>query len=426
MRLVTVGIGVVAIAAVGFLASQALMHPVGKATAGAAPVVSVMPEGVTFQIVGAQTAMSAMGAFRGYPVITNEKHHTIYVSDADGPNKSNCTGDCAKKWLPLAAPADAKPSGFWGVITREDGSKQWTRHQKPLYTYADDRNVGDTKGTQVEGWHFVLNNAMSGITLPEGIVTEEMVAAGGQVFVDPKQRTIYAFSGDINDDKIKCAQGATCEYHFLPLLAPELATKLGDFTAVARPDGTRQWAYQGEPLYTYDGDAEHGESKGRAVDPRFHVALAEKYFQPANIKFGINHRGRDYLTDANGMTVYARDRFHFQVGGFSLKGGQAGVPQLGQFLGTSTCKDDCLKTYTPVSAPDNAKPSGYWSVMKRKEGGNQWAYMGYALYTYKGDQKPGDETAQDEFDISLGKVLPPIPQNPIDAVSALYWREVQP
>ena len=426
MRLVTVGIGVVAVAAVGFLASQALMHPVGKTTVAAAPVASAMPEGVTFQIVGAQTAMSAMGAFRGYPVITNEKHHTIYTSDADGPNKSNCAADCAKQWLPLAAAADAKASGFWGVITREDGSKQWTRHERPLYTYADDKNVGDIKGTKVEGWHFVLNNAMGGITLPEGIVTEEMVAAGGQAFVDPKQRTVYAFSGDISDDKIKCAPGATCHYNFLPLLAPQLATKLGDFTAMARPDGTRQWAYQGEPLYTYDGDAEHGESKGRAVDPRFHVALAENYFQPAAIKFGLNHRDRDYLTDASGMTVYARDRFHFQVGGFSLKGGQAGVAQLGQFLGTGTCKDDCLKTWTPVAAPDDAKPSGYWSVMKRKEGGNQWAYMGYALYTYKGDQKPGDETAQDEFDISLGKVLPAIPQNPIDAVSALYWREVQP
>jgi len=425
MRLLTVGLGVAIVAGVGFLASQALMHPVEKKVA-AAPEASAMPQGITFQIVAAQTAMSAMGAFKGYPVITNEKHHTIYTSDADGPNKSNCTGDCVKDWVPLAAPADAKPSGFWSVITRDDGSKQWTRHGQPLYTYASDKNVGDIKGSQVEGWHFVLNNAMNGITLPEGFVSEEMVAAGGQAFVDPKQRTIYAFSGDIKDDKIKCAPGETCHYNFLPLTAPQLATKVGDFTAISRPDGTRQWAYQGEQLYTYDGDAEHGESKGRLADPRFHVALAEKYYQPDNIKFGLNHRGRDYLTDASGMTVYARDRFHFQVGGFSLKGGQAGVPQLGQFLGTSTCKDDCLKTWTPVAAPEDAKSSGYWSVMKRKEGGAQWAYMGYALYTYKGDQKPGDETAQDDFDISLGKTLPAIPQNPIDAVSALYWREVQP
>ena len=425
MRLVTAGLGVATLALVGFLASQSMMHPVEKKVSVAET--SVMPQGITFQIVAAQSAMSAMGAFKGYPVITSEKHRTIYTSDADTtPGKSSCTGDCVKDWVPLAAPADAKASGFWGVITRDDGSKQWTRHDKPLYTYAQDKNAGDIKGASVEGWHWVLNNAMYGVTLPEGIVTEEMVAAGGQAFVDPKQRTIYAFSGDIKDDKVKCAQGATCDNGFSPLLAPQLATKLGDFTAISRPDGTRQWAYQAEPLYTYDGDAEHGDSKGRIVDPRFHVALAEKYFQPDDVKFGINVRGMDYLTDAKGMTVYARDRFHFQVGGFSLRGGQAGVPQLGQFLGTSTCTGDCLKTWVPVVAADDAKPSGYWSIMKRKEGGSQWAYMGYAVYTYTGDQKPGDETAHDNFDISLGKTLPAIPQNPIDAVSALYWREVLP
>ncbi|HTJ64212.1 MAG TPA: hypothetical protein VL899_10400 [Alphaproteobacteria bacterium] len=425
MKYVTALLGIAVLAMVGLIATKA-MHPAAPATAQVAEV-SAMPAGITFQVVAAQTAMSAMGAFKGYAVIADAKHHTIYTSDKDTqPGVASCTGDCAKDFVPLAAPADAKPSGFWGVIALADGTKQWTRHGKPLYTYALDKNAGDIKGAQVESWHWVLNNAMYGITLPEGIVTEEMVAAGGQTFVDPKGRTIYAFSGDINADKVKCAPGATCNSEFSPLLAPQLATVLGDFKAISRPDGTKQWAYQSEPLYTYDGDAEHGDSKGRLVDPRFHVALAEKYFQPEGVKFGINVRGMDYLTDAKGMTVYARDRFHFQVGGFSLRGGQAGVPQLGQFLGTNTCKDDCLKTYIPVAAPEDAKPSGYWSVMKRKEGGSQWAYMGYALYTYTGDLKPGDETAHDDFDISLGKTLPAIPQNPIDAVAALYWREVLP
>jgi predicted lipoprotein with Yx(FWY)xxD motif len=425
MRLITAALGVAILAMVGFLASQS-MHPTAKPQVAAAEV-SQMPAGITFQIVAAQNAMSAMGAFKGYPVITNEKHRTIYTTDNDTvPGKSSCTGDCAKDWLPLAAPADAKPSGFWGVIARDDGTKQWTRHGKPLYTYAQDKNAGDIKGASVESWHWVLNNAMYGTPLPDGVVTEEMVAAGGQAFVDSKGRTLYTFTGDIKNDKVTCAPGATCDNGFRPVVAAQLASTLGAFTPISRPDGTKQWAYESQPLYTYDGDAEHGDSKGRAVDPRFHVALAEKYFQPENMAFGINVRGMDYLTDSKGMTVYARDRFHFQVGGFSLRGGQAGIAQLGQFLGTSTCTGDCTKTWIPVPAPEDAKPAGYWSVMKRKEGGSQWAYMGYALYSYTGDQKPGDETSHDNFDISLGKTLPAIPQNPIDAVSALYWREVLP
>jgi predicted lipoprotein with Yx(FWY)xxD motif len=426
MKLVTGVLGVAILGMVGYLATTSL-HTAAKPQVAAAVTVPQMPAGITFNIVGGQIAMSAMGAFKGYPVITNEKKHTIYTSDADTtPDKSSCTGDCAKDWVPLAAPDDAKPSGFWHVITRDDGTKQWSRRGKPLYTYASDKNVGDIKGASVEGWHWVLNNALYGIPTPDGIVSEEMVAAGGQALVDAKQRTLYAFTGDLKNDKVACAQGATCDNGFTPVVAAQLAEPVSDFTPISRADGTRQWAFQGQPLYTYDGDAEHGDSKGRAVDPRYHVALAEKYFQPDNVAFGINVRGMDYLTDAKGMTIYARDRFHFQVGGFSLRGGQAGVPQLGQFLGTSTCTGDCTKTWIPVAAPDGAKPAGYWSVMKRKEGGSQWAYMGYALYTYTGDQKPGDETSHDNFDISLGKTLPAIPQNPIDAVSALYWREVLP
>jgi predicted lipoprotein with Yx(FWY)xxD motif len=389
--------------------------------------VAVMPAGITFQIVGGQVGMSVMGAFKGYPVITNEKHRTIYVSDKDEANKINCTGDCAKDFVPLAAPVDAKPSGFWNVVTRGDGTKQWSRHGKPLYTYAGDKNAGDVKGASVESWHWVLNKAMDGTPLPDGIVTDEIIAAGGQVFVDARGKTIYAFTGDIKADSRPCAPGATdCADQFRPLVAPQLATKLGDFTAMTRPDGTKQWAYQSHPLYTYDGDAIRGESNGRVVDPRWQVALAEKYFQPEGIKIGINVRGVDYLTDANGMTVYARDRFHFQVGGFSLRHGQDGIPQLGQFLGTSTCTGDCLKTWIPVAAPADFKPSGYWSVFKRKDGTAQWGFQGYALYTYTNDKKPGDETGHDSFDISLGKTLPAVPQNPIDAVAALYWREVMP
>jgi predicted lipoprotein with Yx(FWY)xxD motif len=421
MKLVAAALSIVIIAEAGYIAVHSA-QPVAKQPVVAE--VTEMPAGITFQIVGAQTAMSAMGAFRGYQVIANEKHHTIYTSDADTtPDKVTCTGDCAKDFVPLVAPDGAKPSGFWHVITRPDGTKQWSRHGKPLYLNANDKNVGDTKGKQ-DGWQWVLNNAMYNIPLPDGITSQELPGAGGQALVDAKGRTIYAFNGDLKTDKLVCEQNTPCDNQFEPVLAAQLADPLGDFKPVARPDGTMQWAFQGQPLYTYDGDAEHGDSKGRIVDPRFKVALAEKYFQPANVKFGINTRGMDYITDDKGMTLYARDRFHFQVGGFSLRGGQAGVAQLGQFLGTSTCTGDCLKTYVPLAAPDDAIASGYWSVMKRKEGGKQWAYMGYALYSYVGDQKPGDETSQDTFDISLGKTLPPIPQNPIDAVSALYWREV--
>lgn len=425
MKVVSAVLAVAILAMVGFVA----LGPHHEKTAPKQVAeVAAMPQGVTFQIVGGSIAMSVMGAFKGYPVITDSRHRTLYVSDKDPANKSVCTGDCAKDFVPFAAPADAKPSGFWTVVSREDGTKQWARHGKPLYTYSGDKNAGDTKGTGVDpSWHWVLNKAMDGVPLPDGIVTEEIVAAGGQAFVDARGKTIYAYTGDIKSDARTCAQGVDCTAQFRPLIAPQIASKVGEFEAMTRPDGTKQWAYQGLPLYTYDADEIRGDSKGRIADPRWHVALAEKYFQPDNIKVGINVRGVDYLTDASGMTLYARDRFHFQVGGFSLRHGQDGIAQLGQFLNsTMPCADECLKTWTPVAAPADFVPSGYWSVVKRKDGITQWAFQGYALYTYTGDKKPGDETGHDSFDIANGSKLPPIPQNPIDAVAALYWREVFP
>lgn len=412
------------VAMIGFIAVGPQHRQASKAQVAET---TVMPAGITFNIVGAQTAMSAMGAFRGYNVITDWRHKTIYTTENDPPNKSACTGDCAKTWLPLEAPADAKSSGFWTVVTRDDGKKQLARHSKPLYTYSGDKNAGDMKGASVESWHFVLNKSMDGVPLPDGITTEEMVGAGGQAFIDARGRTLYVYTGDIKADSRACAPGTDCTQQFRPLVAPQLASTLGDFTAIARPDGSKQWAYQSQPLYTYDGDDVKGDSKGRIVDPRWQVALAEKYFQPDNIKIGINVRGVDYLTDASGMTLYARDRFHFQVGGFNLRHGQDGIAQLGQFLNsTMPCAGDCLKTWTPAQGPADFQPSGYWSVVKRKDGITQWAFQGYALYGYTGDKKPGDETGHDDFDIANGAKLPPIPQNPIDAVAALYWREVFP
>jgi predicted lipoprotein with Yx(FWY)xxD motif len=423
MKAVT-GLLIVAIVAmIGFVGMSSIRP--AKAVKPQVVEVSAMPPGITFQTVGAGQSMNVMGAFKGYDVIADAKNMTLYTFDKDPAGKSVCNDDCAKTWLPLAAPADAKSSGFWQVIARDDGSKQWAFRGKPLYTYAEDKKPGDFKGKSVDGWNFVLNQAMAGVPLPDGIAAAEVVAAGGQAFVDVHGHTIYAFGGDLKSDASTCAPGAECVNHWRPLLAAELANNLGDFTIARRPDGTRQWAYQGQPLYTYDRDLEKGDSNGRSADPRWTVALAERYFQPSNVKIGQNVRGMDMLTDANGMTIYARDRQMYQVGGFNLRGGQKGIPQLGKAMGALTCPADCAKVYPPVLAPDDAQPAGYWSIAKRADGKKQWSYNGYALYTYTGDTKPGDETSHDNFDLSLGQILPPTP-SPIDAVSALYWREVNP
>ena len=76
---------------------------------------------------------------------------TLYTFDRDqaGSGKSVCNGACATNWPPLMAGADAKDSGDWTVVTRDDGAKQWAYKGKPLYYWAKDTKPGDRTGDGV-------------------------------------------------------------------------------------------------------------------------------------------------------------------------------------------------------------------------------------------------------------------------------------
>jgi len=81
-------------------------------------------------------------------VLTNSAGMTLYTFDKDavGSGKSACNGPCATNWPPLLAAADAKPSGDYTIITRDDGAKQWAYKGKPLYLWIKDTKPGDRTG----------------------------------------------------------------------------------------------------------------------------------------------------------------------------------------------------------------------------------------------------------------------------------------
>ncbi len=57
-----------------------------------------------------------------------------------------CEGECLETWHPVVAPADAQPRGFWEIAIRPEGTKQWVYKGAALYTYVDDKKLGDMKG----------------------------------------------------------------------------------------------------------------------------------------------------------------------------------------------------------------------------------------------------------------------------------------
>ena len=89
-------------------------------------------------------------------IMTNNAGMTIYTFDKDAGGKSACNGTCASNWPPLMAGADAKASGDWSIVTRDDGSKQWAYKGAPISTFSKDAKPGDTTGDKFKDvWHVI-------------------------------------------------------------------------------------------------------------------------------------------------------------------------------------------------------------------------------------------------------------------------------
>lgn len=107
----------------------------------------------------AQTAMPAQTADTSKgKTLVDAKGMTLYTFDKDMDGKSACNGPCAGNWPPLMAAADAKPTGDWKLLVREDGKSQWTYKNKPLYAWSKDTKPGDVTGDGFlnGAWHVAM------------------------------------------------------------------------------------------------------------------------------------------------------------------------------------------------------------------------------------------------------------------------------
>ncbi|MCT9812269.1 hypothetical protein N0K08_16615 [Acidovorax sp. Be4] len=81
------------------------------------------------------------------------------------------------------------------------------------------------------------------------------------VLVGPSQMTLYVFDKDTaGSGKSVCNGG--CATNWPPLMAPASAVPIGGWSVVIRDDGSRQWAYQGRPLYYWIKDTKPGDKTG--------------------------------------------------------------------------------------------------------------------------------------------------------------------
>lgn len=75
------------------------------------------------------------------------------------------------------------------------------------------------------------------------------------------------------------------------------------------------------------------------------------------------------LTDAKGMTLYVFDK---------------------DTKSASTCYDACAKNWPPYLVKGHKETGPGWTMVKRKNGAEQWAYNGKPLYYFYEDKKAGD------------------------------------
>jgi predicted lipoprotein with Yx(FWY)xxD motif len=79
---------------------------------------------------------------------------TLYIYSKDTPGVSNCVSTCLVNWPPYTPGATTQktlPANI-SVITRADGSKQFTWKNMPLYYFKSDTIAGQITGDGVGGF----------------------------------------------------------------------------------------------------------------------------------------------------------------------------------------------------------------------------------------------------------------------------------
>lgn len=83
--------------------------------------------------------------------------------------------------------------------------------------------------------------------------------AKGPSLVDAKGMTLYTFAKDAGG---KSACNGPCAANWPPVMAAADDKPSGRYSIVSRDDGSKQWAYDGKPLYAWSKDKKPGDATG--------------------------------------------------------------------------------------------------------------------------------------------------------------------
>jgi predicted lipoprotein with Yx(FWY)xxD motif len=94
--------------------------------------------------------------------------------------------------------------------------------------------------------------------------------ADGGVLVGPNGMTLYTFDRDTaGDGKSVCLD--KCAVLWPPFMASSGSVS-GNWSIVTRPDGAKQWAFKGKPLYYWIKDQKPGDRTGDGFNKIWQLA----------------------------------------------------------------------------------------------------------------------------------------------------------
>lgn len=268
-------------------------------TASAAPTPSTGAKPAAGAGVALKAASSPVGQ-----ILVDAQGRTLYAFTNDVNAQSTCTGTCAEAWPPQIVDeswtvAPGLDSGIFSTSARADGTLQLMAGKFPLYYFSGDAKPGDVNGQGSGGvWFAVTPNATTvpgpavggapttaaaapatagygkaavGPTTTASAATAAPSIVGvadnalGSIVVDSKGRTLYAFTKDV-DGTSTCVDGCAKAWPAVLVngdIAVGSGLDKGQFTTVARVDGTKQLKLGKWPLYYFSGDTAAGETNGQ-------------------------------------------------------------------------------------------------------------------------------------------------------------------
>jgi predicted lipoprotein with Yx(FWY)xxD motif len=307
---------------------------------------------------------------------------------------------CTDLWPPVLAAEDARPVGKWTTVYRKDGTRQWTYEEQPLYVSVLDRKPGDVLGgtTRRYGGDSPAFRVPVGPPprVPPGFAIKTTTV--GRLLTTENNYSVYAYDKDLADASM-C--NAECARTWIPVTAPAMAEGRGEWSVIERSPGVRQWVFRQKPLYTYVLDPRSWSLEGSDVPGWNNVYTQLAPPVPDNFTIQDTLVGQ-VLADSRGMTIYTYVCGDDSIDQLSCDHpGDTQVYRLAMCGGGDPAK--CLKSWPYVRADVGANSdsrawrvinidphTGHLATAEQSSAVSVWAYRDRPVYTYGGDQQPGD------------------------------------